>query len=173
MIRFSGNDENSDQETEKTSKLQKLKEKIKMKKLEKRKNVQENEENTKNFENVSEKNEENAILEKDNKNKEKILKKRKRENSDVLSSKFEVLREKNEENDEGDELLILKKGEKTHEKHDKNIGFGISKRQLKKIKPDGHFAGKNKILFDEKGDFSIFLFFNIIYKKNIFLKIKL
>lgn len=161
VIRFSGNNENSEQETEKTSKLQKLKEKIKMKKLENRKNVketQENEENAKNnSENINENSEEiekiAKSLEKENKNKEKILKKRRRENSDVLSSKFEVLREKNEENDEGDEFLVLKTGEKTHEKHDKNVGFGISKRQLKKIKPDGHFSGKNKTFFDEKGDF--------------------
>lgn len=28
----------------------------------------------------------------------------------------------------------------------------LSKRQLKKIKPDGHFEGRNKILFDEMGN---------------------
>ena len=27
----------------------------------------------------------------------------------------------------------------------------LSKRQLNKIKPEGHFQGKNKILFDSEG----------------------
>ena len=29
--------------------------------------------------------------------------------------------------------------------------LSVSKRQLKKIKPEGHFEGKNKIFFNEEG----------------------
>lgn len=118
-------------------------------------------------ENSLQTNNENNKVENDEKllsksgNKEKLLKKRKRLNTDVLSERFEALRAKPEEGEESeDDLLVLKKGEKTHEKENKNIGFGISKRQLKKIKPDGHFQGRNKIMFDEKG---IFFFFNSTY----------
>ena len=28
----------------------------------------------------------------------------------------------------------------------------LSKRQLKKIKPEGHFEGRNRIMFDEEGN---------------------
>ncbi len=34
------------------------------------------------------------------------------------------------------------------DKNDKPI-LSVSKNQLKKIKPEGHFEGKNKIIFDE------------------------
>jgi hypothetical protein len=30
--------------------------------------------------------------------------------------------------------------------------LSVSKRQLKKIKPEGHFEGKNKSFFDEAGN---------------------
>ena len=35
---------------------------------------------------------------------------------------------------------------------DEKAPLTTSKRQLKKIKPEGHFEGKNKIFFDEQGN---------------------
>jgi hypothetical protein len=30
--------------------------------------------------------------------------------------------------------------------------LAVSKRQLKKIKPEGHYEGRNKVYFDEQGN---------------------
>lgn len=139
MIKFTKTDDLSTEKTletqEKPSKLQKLKEKIRQKKLEK--SLQKTEE-------IS------------GKNIEKVVKKRKRENKDVLSERFERLREKPEENEENDDFLVKKKGNQTHEIEQKDVGFSVSRRQLKKIKPEGHFEGRNKIKFDEIGNFGGF-----------------
>ena len=84
---------------------------------------------------------------------EKTVKKRKRENTDVLSERFAKLREPIVENDESEDDLLIpkKKGEQTHEKEKKDIGFKVSRNQLKKIKAEGHFEGRNKLKFDEEG----------------------
>lgn len=137
VIKFTQNDDpekNPTEEIDKPTKLQKLKEKIKQKKLEKAKESKEPAETG------------SKVL-------EKTVKKRKRENSDVLSERFAKLREPLAENEESEDDLLVpkKKGEQTHEKEKKEIGFKVSRNQLKKIKPEGHFEGRNKIRFDEEG----------------------
>lgn len=123
IISFKSSDLEEDPKP-KLTKVQKLKEKIKQKKL--------------------------AKIE-ESKNKEKNLKQRLRENTDVLSERFEKLRESKDNDDDNEDLLVKKEGVQTHEIENKEVGFGISRRQLKKIKPDGHFEGRNKIKFDSEG----------------------
>jgi len=149
VIRFKKNgeegSENIDEENgKKVNKLQKLKDKIKQKKMEKLKVLQEKPDDIIKNNKVKP---EKPIT----KQKEKLLKRRTRENIDVLSKRFEDLREKPETNEEVDDLLVLKKKDKNNEKEDSSIGFSLSNRQLKKIKPEGHFEGRNKIKFDESG----------------------
>ena len=89
------------------------------------------------------------------------MKRRPRENSDILSKRFHDLREKPEVNEEVDDLLVLKKKDKNNENDDSSIGFCLSNNQLKKIKPEGHFEGRNKIKFDEAGIIQITIEFFI------------
>ena len=49
-------------------------------------------------------------------------------------------------------MVPKKKGEQTHEIEKKEIGYKVSRNQLKKIKPEGHFEGRNKLKFDEEGN---------------------
>ena len=47
-----------------------------------------------------------------------------------------------------DDLLVIKRVVRSE---GEKAPLTTSKRQLKKIKPDGHFEGKNKVYFDEEG----------------------
>lgn len=51
--------------------------------------------------------------------------------------------------DDDDELLTIKRVVKNE---GEKAPLAASKRQLKKIKPEGHFEGKNKVYFDEDGN---------------------
>ena len=147
VIKFkkSGVDEDENQSSiKKVNKLQKLKEKIKEKKEQKL---------FKNKEAEMKDETENFIIKKNSsmiKVKEKLLKKRNRENTDVLSKRFENLREM-DEFDEDDELLVMKKKNNNEKFIEENVGLSVTRNQMKKIKNDGYFEGRNKIKFDEKG----------------------
>lgn len=100
------------------------------------------------------------------KEKIKVLKQRKRENIDVLSQRFDNLREKKEENNENDDFLVPKKIQENLNNL-KKPELITSKRKLKKINIDGGlFDGRNKIKFDEEGKNYINLFnFLLFYCK--------
>ncbi len=91
----------------------------------------------------------------------KSVKQQLRTNNTVLSEKFDKMRNKDAENAGSDDDFLVKKRTINPENDDDELGItgikrlgkplSVSKRQLKKIKPEGHFGGMNKVKFDEEG----------------------
>ncbi len=67
-----------------------------------------------------------------------------------MSTQFEKIRENQAADDEGEFLTLKRKYQEVSESLDRP-SLQVSKRQLKIIKPDGHFGGKNKIFYDQNG----------------------
>lgn len=56
--------------------------------------------------------------------------------------------------EEEDDFLTVKR--RDHEINvDESVQLKVSKNQLKKIKPEGHFAGRNKTLYDDEGSYLV------------------
>lgn len=88
----------------------------------------------------------------------KLEKMKGRKNIDVLSTRFEKLREAPSNSEEEDFLVPKAKDEED----DAEVGgkrglppLAVSKRKLKKIKLEGHFEGRNKLKFDDEGNICI------------------
>ena len=133
----------------KVSKLQKLKDKIKQKKLEKQLAFRE-------AVDAAPEKEPAADAKPKKPDNVKHLKLIGRTNTDIIGDQYEKIRHRKAADDEDDDFLTLKrKHVEVDAQQDAHQQTVLSKNQLKKIKLDGHFAGKNKIFYDEEGNTSV------------------
>ena len=72
-----------------------------------------------------------------------------------------ILEQNDVEEDDDDELFKIKRTNDQIDFDSIKTELKVSKRQLKKVKVEGHFEGRNKIYYDDEGKFLKDYYFKI------------